>query len=492
MKNYNLIIFFISALLLTNCSVELTQPGRFDADSAFQSVDDLNLGLLGAYNELDITDQITFNATFTDEISIGFDSGGQGVGDGRYLFILNSNSAISGQVWTDAYDAINASTRLIEASALITPESGEQDFYNSIVGQAHAIRAWAHFQLFSYYSTDYTDGSSPCVIAVDFVPELDLELGRNTVGEVAALIKDDLQSASTLMSNDTSDPTFMNKDFVTALSARLALYQEDYGMAASLAQQLSDKYPLANQDQYFDMYDDLDNTEVIFKLQRNMGDSYDSQATGGGGWAGALFAFVDATITGSPYFEMSRSLYNCFLTNDVRRSRNIDPSSVINNNYANDPDPINSDILVIRKYPGSDGQPLMNDLKIFRTSEMYLIQAEAAVANGDLSGAAGFIQSIRDARTDGAASAPSYGSATEAWADILKERRIELCFEAHRYLDLKRLAQKASVFIDRDPIDCEPYGACSIANDDHRWTLPIPQAELNANSVIREQQNPGY
>ncbi|RTZ49596.1 RagB/SusD family nutrient uptake outer membrane protein [Chryseobacterium arthrosphaerae] len=36
-----------------------------------------------------------------------------------------------------------------------------------------------------------------------------------------------------------------------------------------------------------------------------------------------------------------------------------------------------------------------------------------------------------------------------AYADILKERRVELALEGHRYLDLKRLAVAANVSMDR-------------------------------------------
>ena len=42
----------------------------------------------------------------------------------------------------------------------------------------------------------------------------------------------------------------------------------------------------------------------------------------------------------------------------------------------------------VGKYEGSEGQPLMNDLKVLRVAEMYFIHAEAQAAQGDLAGAA--------------------------------------------------------------------------------------------------------
>ena len=498
-----LLAFVVFATFSCTDAIDIDQPGRFDAESAYQSVDDLALGLLGAYNEVDITNMIGFNSTFTDEISIGITNGGQGISDGRINYILDATSAAPASVWTNQYDAINASTRLIEASSIVTPGAGEEEFYDAIIAQAYCIRAWSHFNLFAYFSTDYTDDSALCAIAVDFVPSVEDQLGRNTVGEVVNLINNDLNAASSLFPAGFTPPsTFMGPDFVTALRARMAAYREDYTTAASLAQSLSDKYPLADQDQYFNMYEDTDVTEVIFKLERNVNDPYDAQATGGGGWAGALYAFVNSTIDGSPYFEMSRALYNAFDPADIRRERAIDPSSTPDPTYASNPDYENSDVLVIRKYPGSDGQPLLNDLKVFRASEMVLIEAEAAAAQGDLAGAASFIKEVRDARLNMDTPMMSFASEQEAFGAILDERRLEFCYEGHRYLDLKRLGERGNRDIDRDPRDCERYGACSDSSfyptssrqneNSYKFTFPIPLVEQNGNAVIRDQQNPGY
>jgi hypothetical protein len=197
-------------------------------------------------------------------------------------------------------------------------------------------------------------------------------------------------------------------------------------------------------------------------------------------------------VDGSPYFEMGRSLFNLIDPADVRYDVNVHPSSVIDPDYANGVGGQDNDILVVNKYPGSEGQPLMNDLKIFRVSEMYLIRAEAAVAQGDLGLAADLIQEIRDARLGTTGTAPSFGSATEAYAAILDERRVELAFEGHRYLDLKRLGSRANQGVLKDPVDCAFNGACSLSADDYRFTLPLPIVEFNANPGLREQQNPGY
>ena len=493
-KNIYLVVL-LAFLVSCDNAYDFEQPGRLSADAAFQDVSDLELGILASYGQLDATFEVEFTTTFTDEISIGFDNGGQGLTDGKYGFILNSSSDGPASIWANSYAIINSTTRIIEAAANISPEDGERARYDNVLGEAHAIRAYAHFQLFSYFTTDYTNDGAPCVIAVDFIPSIDQELPRNTNGEVLALINRDLDMAAGLLPAQSS-VTFINQDFVTALRARIAAYRGDYATARNHAETLLARYPLANPQQYIDMFLDIDVTEVIFKLERSIGDGYDTQGFTGGGLMGSLWAFINSTIQGSPYFEMGRAVFNKFDPMDVRLAVNLDVTSLIDPNYASNPNFQTDDILVIAKYPGSDGVPLMNDHKIFRASEMLLIKAEAQAdaneLNGSVNSVAASLKQLRDARFGSDQPLPEFSSQADAFGAILDERRLEFLFEGHRYKDLKRLGERGNREIDRDPIDCAINGACTLPNSDHRWTMPIPQLEMDGNSVIRDQQNPGY
>ena len=158
MKNYKKIFYLfglVTMLVACNDAIDIDQPGRLDADAAFESVADLQAGLFGVYANYDLSGEIAFSSIFTDELSIGFDNGGQGLAD--YGFVLNAGSQAPASFWVGAYAAINSANRLIEAAELITPEADEQDQYNDILGQAYFLRALAHFFLQDYFTTNYED-----------------------------------------------------------------------------------------------------------------------------------------------------------------------------------------------------------------------------------------------------------------------------------------------------------------------------------------------
>lgn len=493
-RYYILITLVFVSFLGCNDAIDIRQPGRLDAESAFQNVADLEQGLLGLYAQLDATPEIALASNFTDEVSIGANSGGQGLQ--LYNFVITPQSAAGSNFWVRNFRINHRATVLLEAAALITPEPADLDAYNNVVGQAHAVRAMANLEMLTYFATDVRNDEGLGIPVIDFVAPLDIQPTRNTVGESWDYINSDLDAAESLIVDQSSVYTF-SRDAVRALRARALAARGDYVNAGPIAQSLLNAYPLANRTQYQLLFLDADDTEVIFKLQRVLSDGYNGQgATGSvnaGGWAGAVYAFVDPTLTGGAFFEFDRSLFNLLDPDDIRFNVNVAPTSIIDPNYQSSPDPLATDRLIIQKYPGKDGRPLMNDLKIFRSSEMLLILAEARVAQGNLNGAAQLVKQLRDARFGSPQPLPNFGTPAVAYGGILDERRIEFCFEGHRYRDLKRLGTLANKGVERDPVDCELQGgACTLPANDFRFTLPIPLVELNATPGLRDQQNPGY
>jgi len=491
MKKINFILLALIVSFFSSCedAIDIIQPGELGPDVTFQTVDDLQLGLNGVYSAIAGENPIAFSTVFTDEVAIGFANGGQGLNGGEYVFNLTAASGDPAAIWYSNYSLINRANRVIAGASLVTPTAANEATYKNILAQAHILRAWGHFVLLSHFTTNMADDSALGVIKLDFVPLVTDQLPRNTNGEVFALINEDLNFVSSLSTNAANTSrTFVSTDFVKAFRTRMAAYRGKYAEVTALADQLIAAYPLTprsatvadqNTSLYLNIWTDVaipnaTQNEVIFKLERVPGNRQ----------INATWASINSTVNGSPFYEMSTSLYNLLNNpNDIRRRAFLSPSS----------DPA-TNRLVIGKYPGSGGIAQLNDIKIFRIPEMYFLKAEALADAGNFAGVAAQLRVVTNARFV-AGTAPVIAvpaSKQAAFAEILKQRRIELCFEGHRYLDLKRLGVKAGVSIDRAPEDCSIYNACTIPNTDFRFTMPIPFQELSANTGIKDQQNPGY
>ena len=74
-------------------------------------------------------------------------------------------------------------------------------------------------------------------------------------------------------------------------------------------------------------------------------------------------------------------------------------------------------------------------------------------------------------------------------AEIKLERRKEFAFEGMRFHDLRRWNQG----FERQPQKyIQPGEIISVSSTDHHWLYPVPQHEMNANSLPKDYQNPGY
>lgn len=501
MKNLKKIFLFtLAAGLLYSCedAYNIVQPGEYNYDIAFRTVQDMSLALTEVYDNVSTEDIIAFTSVITDETAIANENGGQNLDEYRFQLLATNDYASS--FWVNNYAVANYCNRILENADNVVLDSLSSTYAddlsekNRVITETRVLRAFSHFQLLTFFSTDLKDDSALGVIIADHVPPLPAgteQLPRSTNGEVFDFINADLdfaQRPENLATIASSGPVLVNARFISGLRARIAAYRGRYTEArtyaeAALPGQTSSSAGLATAASYFNsIWRDQLTTELLLGLERPSGKT---------GIAGNWF-FNGASLSGGPFLDMGRNLYAKITEspNDVRRSF-IGESSLISPNFANVFDYRNEDVIIINKYPGMPNLPLNNRVKVMRTVEMYFIKAEAQAAAGDLAGARATIQVVRARRN--AIALPATLTAQETWKAILDERRIELCFEGHRYIDLKRLGALAGVSsVDRYTRDCTPYSACELSITDHRFTLPIPIEELNGNRVIRSQQNPGY
>jgi hypothetical protein len=130
-----------------------------------------------------------------------------------------------------------------------------------------------------------------------------------------------------------------------------------------------------------------------------------------------------------------------------------------------------------KKWRGELGD-FRENIPLIRVSEVALIAAEARAKNSNEAGARIILNSLRSNR--GLADTAASG---QALLDlILNERRVELCFEGHRWFDLKRLGM--------DFPKPASLGVSALPYNDYRVLAPLPVDQVLLNSKLK--QNPNY
>ncbi|NMR33849.1 RagB/SusD family nutrient uptake outer membrane protein [Chryseobacterium aquaticum] len=517
------ILFYISvvAITLSSCAtddkLEPFTPGAITEDVAITSSADVQRLLNSSMALMMNRSEYAFVSIFTDEAALGSNNGGQGRSgsDGYFVYALNQSSSAPAAIWNSNYFSLARINRILENVDKVTALSAaDQQILNRGKAEAYVLRALAHLKIMAYFSPNLKDDGALAGILSDRIIGTLETPQRSTNGQFYALIQSDLDKALAIYASNTAvsyanASWYPSATLARALKARAYAYKGDYTNAEIWADQVinSSGITLANASELASVFHtntSAGNKEVIFKLRRTVQqNSQDTNLHNG-------YVSVANARNGSPFYEVSRSLYQ-FLNStpgDARLNITVRPAtgalgSLIDPNPNSSSDIRNSDILVPFKAGGSAATTTASgfnpDFIQVRLSEMYFIKAEARANASDFTGVRNVLQTIVNNRFTTPPVVATPASQTAAFKAILDERRKDLAFEAHRFIDLKRLYTVAGVTqFDRSVLD---YGtqywnvpAADPANfqfaGNNKWALPIPQAELNANSAI--QQNPGY
>ena len=509
------LFYFLSlTALFTACddSLEPFTPGAVYEDVAVRSYNDLNRLMNNSMNIMTNREEYSFTSIFTDEAAPGTDNGGQGISgsDAYYSYFLNPSSFAPEAIWSSNYNAMAQINLILEnVDDAIVRDPNNEALLIRLKAQAKIMRALAHLKVLAYFSTDLTNDAALAGIIADRTFLYTEQPPRATVGDTYDFIHQDLNDAIDIYDNNTLPAVSNNSFFPTrtlalALKARAYAYKKDYVNAEIWADQaIAAGVALATRTQLASVFHTSNapaTTEVIFKFRRTI--QQNNQGTNlHNGWVS-----VENKINGSCFYEVSRGLYNALVAapgTDARTSIIVGPTSLIDPNYATSPNVRDSDILVPFKHGGASAKTSANkfnpDFVQVRVSEMYFIKAEARAAESDYTGVANALKQITDRRFVTPPALLVLTTDQQAWKAILDERRKELAFEGHRFIDLKRLYSVAGVTsFDRHPSDYDPaslnFPGGNPANfnftNNTKWALPIPFVELNANGSFG--QNPGY
>ncbi len=483
MKKYIMWMLVLSIVATSSISckklVEIKETDFIGGDLALKTVKNNESLIIGAYGGFQTEMSIRLNGTFSDELKPGEFYATQSTHEWQFgkadVTIRDNYTAI-----TSYYNLIDRVNRVLEALPKATVEAPTDNALKErIKGEALFLRAFAHFELFRYYSKNYT----PTGLGMVYMETPSLEpQARILMSEYFTKINADLAASKPLLPNDLNDVFRANKLAAAGLQARIALYTNNWDDAITYSTEFIDAIPLASRAEFPGIWTDANKKESAFKLSRNststrVGDFYRGRFTKN--TAGSIVA--PNAISWVP----SSKLFNSFdQVNDIRFSSYLVDEPILAA-ISGKPSKI------VAKYAGT-GYTTVNenvaDIKVFRTGEMYLIRAEARAEKNNVSGvnsAESDLNALRAARITGYANV-TLSSKDNAITQILQERFKELAFEGHRFWDLKR----KGLAVERLDADAPSALGKTLPANNFRFVLPIPDSEINANSKM--QQNEGY
>ncbi|MCX2679442.1 RagB/SusD family nutrient uptake outer membrane protein [Galbibacter sp. EGI 63066] len=448
MKRYNLTGILVLIILFASCEDELNlEPAQsISVETALSTSENIQNILIGTYAEAGQSDSYGGRLQMLSDL-YGFTSQASWNGtfqQPREVFnknILTDNSFIR-DYWLNSYEVINQANLVIDHIDIV-----EAEVQSTVLGEAKFIRALAYFDLVRLFGSQYVAGqqnSQPGVpLSLEGIIDYsgDLELPRSSVEEVYIQVINDLNDAYGLL--PATNSFFADKYSAQALLARVYLQQGDYAGARDTAHDVIENSGHALTGTYAAAFNnDVDSSEDLFAFQvTTQGGTnqlivhYADQPNGGRG---------DDITVNDEYLAMFDS------ADDVRASF-FYPSAQGGGRLTS-------------KYTNQYG-----NITLVRLAEMYLIRAEANLNEGTFIGNSP-VDDINEIRIRANAEA----LAAVTLDDILLERELELGFEGFLIHDLKRTGRAVG----------------TIPSDDNKLIYPIPQREMDVNSLL--EQNPGY
>jgi starch-binding outer membrane protein, SusD/RagB family len=466
----NFSLFAAVAVTIGSCtkSLNVSPITELSAGSAFKTLADFEKALGGVYT--DFRAATYYNGNYgcdPDLLTDNFFETTESLGNQKNMsnWIYLSNEGFVANSWLSPYVAISDVNIVIGKIDAFKAENVQK--YNRILGQAHALRALAHFDLLKTFADNLDRNSTGAGIPIKTNVDITTP-GRNTVKEVYDLIYDDLGKAITLLGNvDVPVNTATSRALIDingakAILARVALYAKDYPTAITNATDVINAIPVANRTDYPGVWKDANVKEVIWAIQNNSGEGFPSTT---------LMSFRFNRNTYAPHPSLI-GLYD--QANDVRFGAFYFIRS--GTTYG------------LQKFRGrgAASDNLVN-FKVLHTGEMYLIRAEAYANSSQDGPAQTDLNTLKSNRINGFVNQALTGQALKD--EIAIERRRELAGEGHRWFDLKRSTRTVNRPMGGIPAFSNPVRDLLISSSP-KWVFPIPEVEMRANPSM--VQNPGY
>lgn len=456
-----LTLIVASTLSCSKDFLELDPQQDVSMNQALVTFSDFQAALIGCYDGIQGTSSYNKWIILVPDV-MGDDLKGNAVSNRAadwhaYQGSSADRSNLAESIWNTYYRIIDRANRILEADTDLD--------IDGIRAEAYAFRALAHYDLVRIYGQHYTYTADASHMGVPIVTKVDpfQKPARNTVKEVYDQIIDDFTTALGMI-NDDKNSFYFSENVIKALLSRVYLYKEDWPNAVAMANDVigSGDYSLVLNADYATIFSTDHSSEAIFEVANNPTDN-----PGGGGLAGNYLA------TGYNEYLPTLDLYDTIPDGDIRKETMfLEDLSIGGGDFGT---------LRVYKYQDDLGY---DNVPIIRLSEVYLTRAEANYHINTPASISAAQDDVTLIRQRGLATEPAVTeTGTDLLDEILLERRIELCFEGHRFWDLTR--NKMGVF----RVD-ETSGVSAVPYPDDRFVLAIGLQETQVNTNII--QNPGY
>jgi hypothetical protein len=477
---YKMAVAMLAIVLLsTGCKkdyLDLVPPTRLSTETIFATTKNAEAAINGMHRILYVQwygrqaeGGYSGNMLYMDVLGEDFvmtaQANGWFIAEYRWLAQRNQQSAMVRYGYGFFYVFIGNANMII---ANIDNAEGPEEDKRRIKGQALAYRAWAYYQMIQLFGERYVAGGDNSSLGLSLVLEpRSGALPRSSVEEVYAQINTDIDEAITLL-NGLNRPhkSHLNVNVAKGIKARIALTQQNWAVAAQMANEARQGFALMSNAAYLNGFSDINNAEWMWGISH-----LDIHPTYFYSFFAYLGNFSSTNTRGNPKAIFS-VLYDKISATDIRKQL-WDPTG------SNTSFPLVAGgtrrPYMTRKFmlpnPGNSN----GDLCFMRAAEMYLIEAEARARVGGQEDQARQVLYELAVNRD-----PSYVLSTNTGQDLIDEiliqRRVELWAEGFRFYDLKRLNQP----LDRTggnhdnslaQLMQEPAGT-------KNWVWLIPQAEL--------------
>jgi hypothetical protein len=402
----------------------------------------------------------------------------------------NSKESQEASFWNLGYEKIGKCNTVIDAADDVDANTDEElNTLHQALGDTYFLRAFYYFTLTNLYGKPYKPSSANTDLAVPIKLTAyieDKEFTRNTVAECYEQILSDLNAAEEHLKQVQTSASIYHSSLaaIYILHSRVALYMQDWSQAQSYAklalEQKSDLQDLSAWTTETTGYPiSSDNPEVLFSNGASCFGNYiyASPQTKDRTWGSS---------SNQPAFIVDDHLVALYDDNDGRKSAYItNADDVSGNQYTYHKIDNSKDSYGVYK--------TASDVFCIRTAEAYLNLAEADAQLGNNEEACQYLTQLRAARIADASAVSLSGD--ELITFIREERERELCFEGHRWFDLRRYMVDAShpfskaiehtftTYVYRDWANIKQTTAYyRLEPNDEAYTLDIP-------STVRTFQN---